>query len=542
MLKKMKFQEDARMHLAEGVNILCHLLEDTYGPTGQNILLERTDGTLLVTGSAAAIVQDLNVQDLFHNEGVQMAREAILNMANLAGDGTTLVAILVHALIKEAEKYLSAGMNPVLLQKGLQNACSIVIKELKRVARPVKDRNELQKIIETASGSLHIAELVTEAVSHVQTEGMILVRESRYDSESRLELVQGMQWNKGYLSAEFCRSGESELILKDAYVLITDERITEFSDLLPILEQTMEKNASLLIVAEEVSGEALTMLLHNVKKEVFQAAVIMMDGVGQRKLDNIEDLAVFSGGDQIRKECGMSVQAIGIEQLGRVKEVRINSGQTVFLEGNYHPHSLEKRCVILAEKLEDPLISEYDKEKYRERIGRLKSRSAILHAGSMTKAERLEEKRKLESAVRIARSALLHGVTVGGGSALIHCTSLVGEAYSMSGEEEQKGMKMLMYALYQPLKVLCKNAGIDGSSSLELVRASKPGMGYDVRRERITDMDAEGILDPVQVLCLALEQSVGMAGEWMKTAVTMVSIKPDREDIELAKQGVPIMR
>lgn len=542
MLKKMKFHEDARAHLAEGIDILCCLLEDTYGPTGQNVLLERPDGSLLVTNSSAAIVQDFAVKNLFHNEGVQLARETIMKMAELSGDGTTLTAILIHSLIREGEKYLCAGMNPASLQKGLKKACEIATLKLKKTARPVFKGKELQKIIETASGSLHIAELVSEAINYAEREGVILVKESRYDSESRLEIVNGMQWNKGFQSAGFCLKGEAEIILKDARVFITNERITEFVVLLPILEQAMEKGIPLLIVAQEVSGEALAMLLHNVKMGKFQAVVIGIDGMGQRKQDNVEDLAIFLGGGLTQSVYDKQIQEVEIEKLGRVKEVRVNSSSTFFLEGKYKQDILNKRCKLIAEKLEDPSILEYDKEKYRERIGRLKERIVILHAGAVTKAERLEEKRKLESAVRIARNAMIHGVTIGGGSALIHCIPDIHAAFLQENLEEQKGMKMLCHALYQPLKVLCKNAGIDGNHSLDLVCASLPGMGYDVRRETLTNMEAAGILDCVQVLCMALELSAGMAGEWMKTAATMVSTAPDREDVELAKQGVPIMR
>jgi len=543
MLKQMKFHEDARLNLAEGIKVLCKLLEDTYGPFGQNILLERSDGNLLVTGSSAAIVQDFAVKNLFYNEGVQMAREAIMHMSDIVGDGTTLTAILLHSLVHEGEKYLSAGMNPVFLRKGLIQAVSLVRDELMGNARMIINHKELKGIIETASKSLHIAELVSEAVEFAGNDGVILIKESKYESESRLEVVSGMQWNRGYLSQEFCKMNEQNLIFKDAYVFISEDKITEFSTLLPLLEQIMEKKVPLLIIAEEVSGEALTMLLHNVKKGIFEAAVIGIDGIGQRKKDNLEDLAVFLGGNPLRNfEKPIEFE---LEKLGRAKEIRMNAAQTVFLEGYHDKMLLEERCTRIGKKMERKDMNEYDREKHRERIGRLKEKIAVLHAGAMTSAEKLEEKRKLESAVRVARSAAQYGVTTGGGSALIHMASMMRRKFEEQDdhcEEEILGMKMLCHALYQPLRILCKNAGIDGSRALEQVRGADFGMGFDVRQERMRDMEQAGILDPVQVLCIAMEQAASMAGEWLTTAATMVSTAPDREDAELAKQGVPILR
>lgn len=519
MLKQIIVQEHARTQVSNGAKQLCKILEETYGPNGKQILQERSNGELMITNSSAAIMQEMKLADLFMDVGVQLTREAIMNTAILAGDGSTLTAVLIHDLLQTAEKLMTAGIHPILLRRELRTCASFCCKQLKSLAENVEVKEQFEELLFHCCKHKEIAAFVQQSFWEVGFDGTILVKEDKYRDSITLSISDGFKINQGPITPAFLKQNnqeEDELVLQHPYILIWKSGISDFKLLLPILEQIVEEKQDLLIVTEEVSKDVLTILLHNMDKKIFRAVVTSMDGIGKKKEDSLMDLATYTGTQCLDTERGDNLTNVKLKSLGRAKEIRIKKDHIIIKEGEYNNEQLTEHIKKIQSKIELVETNEYDKDCHRERIGKLNGKVATIHVGSVVTADRLELKRNVESAIRVGRNMLSSGVVPGAGKALqivsrrlmeMECTSL----------ERKKAKEMLFSCLQKPYTLLHN------------------GSNFDLQEER-------SIQDPVVVLITALEQAVSMVYEWMTTEAVMVSVAPDREDMELMKQGVPIMR
>lgn len=539
MLKDMRYNREAIQTMAEGILMVCRVLEPTYGPCGLNVVVESSSKSVIITGSSSQILQDFKSQDLFLDEGVQLVRDAVLNMGERVGDGSTLTALLVKGMVEEGLKYLVAGISPVYIRRGLKKALTKAIYMIDKSTVYINDSDTLIKAVKASCNDDKIAKMAVQAYDAVSKQGIVLVKPSN-SVDNHIVYEEGMQLKQGYLSPLFCTKGKDRTKYSNPYILITDYKISTFNQILPILEQVMTTGNPIILVAEAVTGEALTMLIHNHTQGMFKTAVIKAEGYKSRKDDLLEDLAILTGGVVVKEERGDELEKVTLAMLGRAKEVTIAKEHTTIIGGMGQDWQIANRMKEIQEIIEDEKTNAYDKEKYRERIGRLKHGVAVMYAGGRTSQEIRENKTSMEAAVITARNILDGGMIPGGGSFLLQVASELEET-DVDNEEERYGVKLLKAACKTPIKTLCK---LNGRNISIFNNGNTDGMmlGYDVEQDRVTDMKELGIMDSSIVVKMALGQAVSVVYEWLDSSVLMVSTAPDREDIELMKQGVPIMR
>lgn len=539
MLKDMRYNREAIQTMAEGILLVCRILEPTYGPAGLSVVVENSSKTVFITGSSSLILQDFKSEDLFLDEGVQLIRDAVLNMEEGVGDGSTLTALLVKGMVEEGLKYLAAGISPVYMRRGLKKALTEVLRIIDTSTESISDYDSLIEAVKASCKNYEIAKMAVKAYEKVSNQGVILVKPSN-SVDNYVVYEEGMQLKQGYLSPLFCSKGLDQIKYSNPYILITDYKLTSFNKILPILEKIMTTGKPVIIVADEVTGEALTMLIHNHTQGVFKTAVIKAEGYKSRKDDLLEDLAILTGGVVIKEGKGDELERVTLDMLGQAKEVTVTKEQTTIIGGLGLEWQIANRTKEIQEIIEDEKTNEYDKEKYRERIGRLNHGVAVMYAGGRTSQEIRENKTNLEAAVKTVRNIADGGMIPGGGSFLQQVSRVLEES-NFDNEEERYGMKLLQAACKMPMKTLCKLNGMN-ISILNMENNDGKVLGYDVEHDRVTDMKEAGIMDSSNVVKMALGQAVSVVYEWLDSAVLMVSTAPDREDIELMKQGVPIMR
>lgn len=543
MIKKMKYGDEASALFSEGMLEVCSLLKETYGPMGGEVLVEQQDGTILLTRSSAAILQNMKMKNLFQDQSVMLAREAVLNCAQIAGDGTTLTAILMESMIKEAKKVILGTISPMQIRIGLQKALNFALHCLENMSEPMTSK-ELLKVAYAACGNKPIAQLVVQAYQKVGQEGMIMVKESTLAASS-LEFNKGMVIQQGYISPSFLQHAAKKIEFKDPLILVTDTIISSFSELLPILEYIKSNQRPLLIVAENVVGEALNLLIHNVKEGIFQVAVVKAEGVNRRKQDKLEDLGIYTGAQVFRSIAGVCLENMLTCHLGSAKNVVIEKEKTIIVAGSGSREEIEARVRKIYEIIGDPQVEEYDKERHRERIGSMTSGFCTIYTAGDIKAERKENKRKAESAIRSIRGGLKKGVVTGGGVSLLKLIPALNErCIELATEypEQAMGVKLLMEACKAPVSVLVQSVYGERMDIVARLMEMEADFGFHVEKEGIRNLKEEGIIDSVFVIQTALEQACSMVFEWLGSTVLMVSVMPDREDIELLKQGVQILR
>lgn len=564
MLKDMKFNNDAIQTMAEGILLVCRMLEPTYGPLGLNIVMENSSKTVIVTGSSSLILQDFKTEELFLDEGVQLIRDAVLNMCERVGDGSTLMTLLVKGMVEEGLKYLAAGVSSVFLRRGLKRALKKALDIIDESTEYISGTDSLIAAVKASCKDYDIAKMAVEAYEEVTSQGVVLVKLSN-SVEQHVVYEEGMRLKQGYLSPLFCVKGKDSIKYSNPYILITDYTISNFHTILPLLEEIMTTGNPIIIIAEDVVGEALTMMIQNHIQGIFKTVAIKAEGYKSRKEDLLEDLALLTGGVLIKESKGEELEKVTLDMLGKAKEVTITKDCTTIIGGMGQEWKIANRIKEIKEIIEDEKTNPYDKETYRERIGRLKTGVAILHAGGRTSQEIRENKTRMEAAVKTARNILDGGMIPGGGSFLQQMSDRLDET-DLDNEEERYGVSLLQAACKVPLKTLCKFSGIylhmidstyhdneyyesknyESENHKSNKHHSKYNytkiLGYDVEKNQVADMKESGIMDSSIVVKMALNQAVSVVYEWLDSAVLMVSTAPDREDIELMKQGVPIMR
>ncbi|WP_455715685.1 chaperonin GroEL [Anaerosporobacter sp.] len=539
MLKDMIYDKEAIQTMAEGILLVCKILEPTYGPSGRSIVMENSSKTVVVTSSSSQILQDFKTEDLFLDEGVQLIRDAVLNMGERVGDGSTLMALLVKGMVEEGIKYLAAGVSSVYLRRGLKKALTEALDKIDESTEYIRATESLIKAVKASCHDYEIAKMAVETYEEVSSQGVVLVKLSN-SVDHYVEYEKGMVLKQGYLSPHFCTKGKDGIKYNNPYILITDYTISNFHVILPILEQIMTTGNPIIIIAEEVVGEALAMLIQNHTQGIFKTVAIKAEGYKSRKEDLLEDLAILTGGTLIKEGRGDELEKVTLDMLGKAKEVTITKDYTTIIGGMGQEWQITNRIKEIMEIIGDEKTKPYDKEKHRERIGRLKTGVAVLYAGGRTSHEIRENKTRMDEAVKTARNILDGGMIPGGGSFLRQLSNRLDETY-VENEEERYGVSLLQAACRVPLKTLCKFSGLT-IHAIDSKNNDTKMFGYDVERDMITDMQESGIMDSSIVVKMALNQAVSVVYEWLDSAVLMVSTAPDREDMELLKQGVPIMR
>ena len=527
MAKELKYSEDARTLILNGVNALANAVKVTLGPKGRNVVIQKSFGAPHITKDGVTVAKEIELENNFENMGAQMVKEVAQKTNEDAGDGTTTATVLAQAIYKEGVKLVSAGHNPMDLKRGIDLAVSAVVAKLKEMSRDVKTSEEIAQI-GTISGNndIEIGKLLAEAMSKVGNNGVITVEESK-TAETELTVVKGMQFDRGYLSPYFVNNPEKmEVAFDNCNILITDKKISNMKELLPLLEKTVQSGKQLLIIAEDIDGEALTTLVVNKLRGTLQVAAVKAPGFGDRRKEMLKDIASLTGATVISEELGMSLEASGIEVLGSAKRVTIDKENTTIVDGNGNKAEVQARIVAIKAQIEET-TSDYDKEKLKERLAKIDGGVAVIKVGAPTETAMREKKDRVEDALHATRAAVEEGIVVGGGSALLHA-SLVLNDLKGHNEEENFGIRIIRRAIEEPIRQIATNAGLEGSVVVNEVKANKdPNFGFNARDERYENLVTAGIIDPTKVVRSALQNAASVAGLMLTTETMIADIKSD---------------
>ncbi len=526
MSKLICFGEDARKAMERGVNQLADTVKVTMGPKGRNVVLDKKYGSPLVTNDGVTIAKEIELDDPFENMGAQLVKEVSTKTNDVAGDGTTTATLLAQAIIREGLKNLAAGANPMVMKKGISKATETAIIEIKKNSKKVKGTEDIARVGAVSSGDETIGKLIAEAMEKVGHDGVITVEESK-TAETYSEVVEGMQFDRGYITPYMVTDTEKmEAVLDDALILLTDKKISSIQDLLPILEQVAQSGRRLLIVAEDVEGDALSTLLVNKLRGTLNVCCIKAPGFGDRRKEMLEDIAILTGGTVISSDLGMELKDTQLNMLGKARQVKSNKENTIIVDGGGAAKAVKDRVAQIRTLIENT-TSEYDKEKAQERLAKLAGGVAILRVGAATEAEMKEKKLRIEDALNATRAAVEEGIVAGGGTAYVNAVAAVEKLVKTLEGDEKTGAAIIAAALTEPMRQIAKNAGIDGSVVLEKVKtAGKTGYGFDAYNEVYTDMISAGIVDPTKVTRSALENAASVAS-LMLTTESLVADKPE---------------
>ena len=524
MAKDLKMGTDARVALAEGVNKLANTVKITLGPKGRNVVLDKSYGAPTITNDGVTIAKEIELEDEFENMGAQLIREAASKTNDVAGDGTTTATVLAQAMINEGMKNLAAGANPIVLRKGMKKATDAAVDSIKKMSTKVKGKEDIEKVATISSGDPEVGKMIADAMEKVSKDGVITIEESK-TMQTELDLVEGMQFDRGYVSAYMCNDTEKMVAsLEDPYILITDKKISNIQDILPLLEQIVKMGAKLLIIAEDVEGEALTTLIVNKLRGTFDVVAVKAPGYGDRRKAMLEDIAILTGGQVISSDLGLELKDTTLEQLGRAKSVKVEKENTTVVDGEGDKAALHDRIEQIKKQIEDTK-SDFDREKLQERLAKLSGGVGVIRVGAATETEMKEAKYRMEDALNATKAAVEEGVIFGGGSAYIHSQKAVeAEIKDLTGDEKT-GARIVLKALEAPLFNIAANAGLDGSVIVNKVKESKEGIGFDAYTEEYVDMMDDGVLDPVKVTRSALQNATSVASTFLTTEAAVANIK-----------------
>ncbi len=526
MAKEIKYGAEARAALEAGVDKLANTVRVTIGPKGRNVVLDKSYGAPLITNDGVTIAKEIELEDAFENMGAQLVREVATKTNDVAGDGTTTATVLAQAMVKEGMKNLAAGANPIILRKGMKKATEKAVEALAGMSKAVDSKDQIAKVAAISAGDPEVGELVADAMEKVSKDGVITIEESK-TMQTELDLVEGMQFDRGYISAYMATDMDKmEAVLDDPYILITDKKISNIQDLLPILEQIVQSGARLLIIAEDVEGEALTTLILNKLRGTFNVVAVKAPGYGDRRKAMLEDIAILTGGQVISSELGMELKETTMDMLGRAKSVKVQKENTVIVDGAGDKDAISSRVAQIRAQIEET-TSEFDKEKLQERLAKLAGGVAVIRVGAATETEMKESKLRMEDALNATRAAVEEGIISGGGSAYIHASKKVAEFAAGLEGDEKTGANVILKALEAPLFFIADNAGLEGSVIINKVRESEVGVGYDAAAEEYVDMVKSGILDPVKVTRSALQNATSVASTLLTTESVVANIKED---------------
>src|SRR5438094_7495837 len=524
--KIVKFSEEARAKMLKGINVLADAVTVTLGPRGRNVVLEKSWGAPNVTKDGVTVAKEIELADKFENMGAQMVKEVASKTSDVAGDGTTTATVLARALFSEGAKLVAAGHDPMSLKRGIDKAVTTVVEELKKLSKSTKSRAEIAQVgIVSANGDRTIGDMIAEAMEKVGKEGVFTVEEAK-SLDTQLEVVEGMQFDRGYLSAYFVTDVDRmEAVLEDAYLLIHEKKISVMKDLLPLLEQVARSGKPLLVIAEEVEGEALATLVVNKIRGTFACCAVKAPGFGDRRKAMLEDIEVLSGGRLIAEELGLKLENVTLKELGRCKRIVVDKDNTTLIDGAGKKADIEGRIKQIRAQIEET-TSDYDREKLQERLAKLVGGVAVIRVGAATEVEMKEKKARVEDAMHATRAAVEEGIVPGGGVALLRAQSAL-DALKLE-EEETAGVRIVRQALVEPLRWIARNAGADGSVVLERVKEGKAAFGFNAQTETYEDLLKAGIIDPTKVVRTALQNAASVAG-LLLTTEAMVAEKPKEE-------------
>jgi len=525
--KEIKFDQEARSAMIQGVNILANTVKVTLGPKGRNVIIDKSFGSPTVTKDGVTVAKEIELENKFENMGAQMVKEVASKTSDVAGDGTTTATVLAQAIFAEGSKLVAAGHNPMELKRGIDKAVEEVVKELKKVSKPTKDRKEISQVGSiSANNDETIGNIIAEAMDKVGKEGVITVEEAK-TMETSLDIVEGMQFDRGYLSPYFVTDPERmEVVLEDCYILINEKKVSSMKDLLPVLEQVARSSKPLLILAEDVEGEALATLVVNKLRGTLRVAAVKAPGFGDRRKAMLEDIAILTGGKMIAEDLGIKLENIKIEDLGQAKRITIDKDNTTIVEGSGKKSDIEGRVKQIRAQVEET-TSDYDREKLQERLAKLVGGVAVINVGAATETEMKEKKARVEDALHATRAAVEEGIVPGGGVALIRCLAVL-DGIKLAQAEQQKGVDIVKKAIQEPLRWIAKNAGFDGSIVVEKVKLEKGGFGFNAQTEQYEDLTKAGVIDPTKVVRCALQNAASVAS-LLITTEAMIAEKPKKE-------------
>ena len=537
MAKEIKFGAEARAALERGVNQLADTVRVTLGPKGRNVVLAKPYGAPLITNDGVTIAKEIELEDGFENMGAQLIREVASKTNDVAGDGTTTATVLAQAMVNAGMKNLAAGANPIVLRKGMKKATDKAVEAIASMSKPVEGKEQIAKVAAVSSGDEEVGKLVADAMEKVSKDGVITIEESK-TMKTELDLVEGMQFDRGYISAYMATDMDKmEATLDNPYILITDKKISNIQELLPLLEQIVQSGSKLLIIAEDIEGEALTTLIVNKLRGTFSVAAVNAPGYGDRRKEMLHDIAILTGGQVISDELGLDLKEATLEQLGRAKSVKVQKESTVIVDGEGDKEAIKARVNQIKGQIEET-TSEFDREKLQERLAKLAGGVAVVRVGAATETEMKEAKLRMEDALAATKAAVEEGIIAGGGSAYIHTTKVLQELVDTLEGDEKTGAQIIMKALEAPLFHIAANAGLEGSVIINKVKESEVGIGFDAYKEEYVDMVKAGILDPAKVTRSALQNATSVASTLLTTE-SVVSIIP--EEAPAAPAGNPGM-
>ena len=526
MAKEIKYGSEARTALEKGVNQLADTVKVTLGPKGRNVVLDKSFGAPLITNDGVTIAKEIELEDGFENMGAQLIREVASKTNDVAGDGTTTATVLAQAMVHEGMKNLEAGANPIVLRKGMKKATDNAVEAIRAMSSKVNGKEQIARVAAVSSGDEEVGQMVADAMEKVSNDGVITIEEAK-TMQTELALVEGMQFDRGYISAYMATDMEKmEAILDDPYILITDKKISNIQDILPVLEQIVQSGARLLIIAEDIEGEALTTLIVNKLRGTFNVVAVKAPGYGDRRKEMLQDIAILTGGQVISEELGFDLKETTMDQLGRAKSVKVQKENTVIVDGCGDKKAIEDRIAQIKKAIEET-TSEFDKEKLQERLAKLAGGVAVIRVGAATETEMKEAKLRMEDALNATRAAVEEGIIAGGGSAYIHASKEVAKLTEELEGDEKTGAKIILKALEAPLHQIAANAGLEGAVIVNKVRESDPGVGFDAYAEEYVDMVSKGILDPAKVTRSALQNATSVASTLLTTESVVATIKED---------------
>ena len=526
MAKEIKYGVDARKALEAGVNKLADTVRVTLGPKGRNVVLDKSFGTPLITNDGVTIAKEIELEDAFENMGAQILKEVATKTNDVAGDGTTTATVLAQAMINEGMKNLAAGANPIILRKGTKKAIDEDVKAIAEMSQPISGKAQIARVAAISASSDEVGEMVADAMEKVTGDGVITIEESK-TMKTELDLVEGMQFDRGYISAYMCTDMEKmEAVLDDPYILITDKKISNINDILPLLEQIVKTGAKLLIIAEDIEGEALTTLIVNKLRGTFSVVGVKAPGYGDRRKEMLKDIAILTGGTVISEELGLDLKDATMEELGRAKSVKVQKENTIIVDGLGNKEEIANRIGQIKGQIEETK-SDFDREKLQERLAKLSGGVAVIRVGAATETEMKEAKLRMEDALAATKAAVEEGIIAGGGSAYVHAAEKVAAVVSGLEGDEKTGGNIILKALEAPLYHIVANAGLEGSVIVNKVKEMATGMGFDAYKEEYVDMVEAGILDPAKVTRSALQNATSVASTLLTTESVVANIKEE---------------
>ena len=526
MAKEIKYGEDARKALEAGVNKLANTVRVTIGPKGRNVVLDKQFGAPLITNDGVTIAKEIELEDAFENMGAQLVKEVATKTNDVAGDGTTTATVLAQAMINEGMKNLAAGANPIILRKGMKKATDTAVEAIAAMSRKVSSKNNIARVAAISAGDDEVGNMVADAMEKVSNDGVITIEESK-TMLTELDLVEGMQFDRGYISAYMATDMEKmEAVLEEPLILITDKKISNIQDLLPLLEQIVQAGRRLLIIAEDIEGEALTTLVLNKLRGTFSVVAVKAPGYGERRKAMLQDIAILTGGQVISDEVGIDLKEATLDMLGRAKSVKVKKESTVIVEGYGDKAAIDTRVAMIKKEISETK-SEFDKEKLQERLAKLAGGVAVIRVGAATETEMKEAKLRMEDALNATRAAVEEGIVCGGGSAYIHASKEVAKLVENLDGDERTGAKVVLKALEAPLFHIAANAGLEGAVIINKVRESEVGIGFDAYNEEYVNMVEAGILDPAKVTRSALQNATSVASTFLTTESCVAHIKEE---------------